>query len=92
MMLRVMCFAALCVVGLLSVASAQETAPRKNVLFIVADDLNCDLHCYGHPQVKSPHIDALAANGVLFKKAYCQYPLCSPSRSSFLTGRRPNRT
>ena len=59
---------------------------RTNVLFIVADDLNCDLSVYGHPHVKSPNIARLAAEGVLFENAHCQYPLCGPSRASFMTG------
>lgn len=72
--------------------STAADKPPLNVLMIVSDDLNCDLGCYGHPLVHSPHIDRLAARGVRFEQAYCQYPVCNPSRSSFMTSLYPEQT
>lgn len=79
------------VVGLtLLSVSAFAAEPRRNVLFIAADDLRNDLGCYGHPAVKTPNLDRLAKRGMMFNRAYCQQALCNPSRSSLMTGLRPD--
>ncbi|SFI76962.1 sulfatase [Planctomicrobium piriforme] len=70
-----------------------QAAERPNIVMIVVDDLNDWVGCLeGHPQVQTPHMDALAGRGTLFTNAHCQAPLCNPSRTSVLTGRRPSST
>ena len=85
------------ILGLLSCtlaakAKAEAAPSRPNVLFIVIDDLRPELGCYGRDYIKSPNIDSLARSGRVFDRAYCQQAVCSPSRSSLLTGTRPDTT
>jgi len=92
-----MVFAALLVglMGSLSrdvVRADESAAAGPNVLFLICDDLNCDLGCYGHPFAQSPNIDRLASRGVRFENAFCQYALCGPSRASMMCGLYPDQT
>ncbi|MEQ2005322.1 MAG: sulfatase [Limisphaerales bacterium] len=73
-------------------AHTAEKPARPNVLFIIADDLTKTLPCYGYPLAKAPNVERLAARALRFDRAYCQYPVCMPSRTSFMSGRRPEST
>ena len=73
----------------------KSTSPKSeklNVILIIADDLNCDIGVYGNLVIKTPNIDRLAEKGILFQNAHNQYPLCGPSRASFMTGIYTNQT
>ena len=78
---------AACLIGSVD---AQADERRPNVLFLAIDDLRPALGCYGDPIAITPHIDQLAGRGTVFRRAYCQQAVCSPSRLSLLTGRRPD--
>lgn len=98
--MKTLCFAAVLSVGLLisscgtpnSKESKNSTPKQPNVLFIAVDDLNTWLGCMDYPIAKTPNMDRLAAQGVLFSNAHCQAPLCGPSRASIMTGLRPSTT
>ena len=83
----------LCSLNLLVSACRAIETHRPNVLLIAVDDLNDWVSCLeGHPDTKTPNIDRLAARGVLFANAHCQAPICNPSRTSILFGKRPSTT
>ena len=77
-------------IGLSLASSAQQK--KMNVLFIASDDMSYDLNTFGNPDVHTPNFDRLAERGVVFKNAYCQAPLCGPSRASLMTGYYPDKT
>ncbi len=73
------------------ISHAQQNA-KPNIVFILTDDLGyTDLGCYGNPYNQTPHIDALAEQGMRFNQAYVASPICSPSRAAIMTGKHPAR-
>jgi iduronate 2-sulfatase len=87
--MKIKIVALLGIILLVSGCSMKEESQPMNVLFIVIDDLNNTLGCYGQETVLTPNIDQLAETGIKFNNAYCNYAVCNPSRSSFLSGIRP---
>lgn len=78
---------------ILAISCVAPAAKRPNIIFFIADDVSqIDFGCYGHPVIKTPHIDTLAKNGMRFDNAYLTTSSCSPSRCSIITGRYPHNT
>jgi arylsulfatase A len=94
---RMMMATTLLLVGMAAAAFAEPAADesattRPNIVVILCDDLGYgDLECYGHPHIKTPHLNRMADEGIRFTDFYSTAPVCSPSRVGLLTGRSPNR-
>src|SRR6056297_3418563 len=73
-------------------AETTNKQAKPNILFIAVDDLRPDFGAMRDPWVKTPNIDQLESEGLYFNKAYCQYPVCGPSRSSIMTGLLPDNS
>ena len=96
-MLKIISYSFICFFALVSCKNAQEKTAEvqevkpKNILFIAVDDLRPDLNFYGANHIKSPNLDKLASESLVFNRAYCNIPVCGASRASLLSGMRPTR-
>ena len=84
-LLRLWCLLIACAASVATTVAVE----RPNVLFIISDDLNTALSGMGHPECRTPNLDELAKSGVTFTRAFCQFPLCGPSRASIMSGQYP---
>jgi len=76
----------------LFIPAVLQAGEKPNIIVVLCDDLGYgDLECYGHPHIKTPHLNKLAGEGIRFTSFYSAAPVCSPSRVGLLTGRSPNR-
>lgn len=90
---RLALLSAMCLAACGITTADQPDTSKMNILFLDIEDCRADVWgCYGNSICKTPNVDRLAASGVRFNRAYCQYVCCNPSRSSFLTGLRPHTT
>src|SRR5918997_155355 len=86
------CLVIICLSAHANAAPEQRQRP-PNIIVIMADDLGYgDLACYGHPTIRTPHLDRMAAEGMKFTSFYAAAPVCTPSRAALLTGRLPVRS
>lgn len=85
-------YAGLVALGGAALRASAQAGAKPNILFIAVDDLRPELGCYGRDWIRSPHIDKLSRRAMTFEHAYVQQAVCSPSRSSLLTGTRPDST
>ena len=85
-LVKTSCFSAVTALSGLSFADTKSKSEKPNIIWIMAEDIGCDLACYGMAAVKTPNLDQLAKDGLQCNRAYVTSPICSPSRSAMMTG------